>query len=528
MRTSRSTVLSAVLLLQLATLASCDGGERSPEGGLVTGEIAPRYRAFADALEQERQELEIPGLAVAILERGELAFARGFGSKGIHSHEPIEASTLFRVGSMSKVLTALGIVSAADEARLDLDAPLRESIPELSLSGPETEELTLRRLLSQQTGLRDYLEVDGPRDDAALAAFAAGPELAGNVDYMNPPGVFWNYSNPNFYLAGRALEVATGTPYRQAVHERVFAPLHMDRSFFLGSEAIADGDYSRGYGVMSFDPAETELLDLGPDDYDNAWARPAGYAFSNVLDWSRLMQLLLSGDRAVVSDEGLAEVTAPQLSTRSIYSDLQLTALGLGDDYGLGIGVSNGFYMDRATERRTYYATPYLGHGGDIPGFASTFAVFPETGFGIVVLSNRDAARPVTAMRLALETFAELPAPSAPPPESEPDPARYGGYAGTYLDAGGNPLQVVLEEGALTVSGALLDATGFPFEPELEPTSLDNFALWVEFQGQRLPLEVTFIEDPSGGYWFRSRFAVARQQAAPAALVPRGAQAPGR
>lgn len=518
MRTSSPAVL-AVSLLQLATLAGC-GEEGSLKDGLVTGEIPPRYLAFADALERERRELEIPGLAVAILERGELTFARGFGTKGISAVEPVEASTLFRVGSMSKVLTALSIVSAADDGLLELDAPLRESIPDLSLSGVETAQLTLRRLLSQQTGLRDYLEVDGPRDDAALAAFTAGPQLADNVDYMNPPGVFWNYSNPNFYLAGRALEVATGTPYRQAVQRRVFAPLHMERSFFLGSEALADGDYTRGYGVVSLDPEAAEPRDLGPDDYDNAWARPAGYAFSNVLDWSRLMQLLLSEEHGVVSEEGLAEVTAGQLSTHSIYSDLKLTALGLGDDYGLGLGVSAGFYMDRATEPDTYYAAPYLGHGGDIPGFASTFAVFPETGFGIVVLSNRDAARPVQAMRLALETFGELPVPSEPPPESEPDPARLAGYVGTYLDAGGNPLQVALDGGALRVAGALLEATGIPFEPLLEPASLDNFALWVTFQGQRLPLEVTFIEDPAGGYWFRSRVAVARQQAASAALVP--------
>ena len=517
MRTCSAPAFS-VVLLQLATLAGC-GDETVPAPLPAEANVPPRFQAFAEALELERRELEIPGLAVAILEHGELAFARGFGHKGIDSDELVTASTLFRIGSMSKLLTALGIVSAADDALLELDAPLRESIPELSLTSPHTDELTLRRLLSQQTGLRDYLQVDGPRDDAALAEFAAGPELADNVDSMNPPGLFWNYSNPNFYLAGRALEAATGASYRDAVRERVFAPLQMERSVFLGSEVIADGDYSNGYGVVSLDPEQMALADLGPDDYDNAWARPAGYAFSSVLDWSKLMQLLLSGEGSVVSDEGLAEVTRSQISTRSIYSDLELTALGLGDDYGLGIGVSDGFYLDRGTERQTYYAAPYLGHGGDIPGFASTFAVFPETGFGIVVLSNRDAARPVRAMRLALESFGELPAPSAPPPESEPDPAKYAGYAGTYLDAAGAALDVSFEDGTLRATGGLLDATGFTFEPELEPTSLDNFALWVAFQGQRLPVEATFIEDPAGGYWFRSRIAVARQQTG-SVLVP--------
>ena len=420
---------------------------------------------------------------------------------------------------MSKVLTALGVMSAVDEGRLDLDAPIRESIPALSLDGPETDELTLRRLLSQQTGLRDFLVVDGPREDAGLAEFTSGPELADNVDYMNPPGVFWNYSNPNFYLAGRALEVGTDTLYRDAVHERVLSPLHMERSFFLGAEALADGDYSNGFGVTSLEPEQAAFEDLGPDAYDNAWARPAGYAFSNVLDWAKLMQLVLRGDEHVISDASLHELTSTQISTRSIYADLRSTALGLGDDYGFGLGVSSGFFMDRAAEPDLYYAAPYIGHGGDIPGFASTFAVFPSTGFGIVVFSNRDGIRPVDSMRSALETFGELPAPSAPPPR-DPDPARFSGYAGTYRDAGGNALSVTLDGDAVRVGGPLLDATGIPFEPTLEPTSTDNFALWVQFQGQRLPLEVTFIDDPAGGYWFRSRVAVARQELADVAAAP--------
>ena len=76
-----------------------------------------------------------------------------------------------------------------------------------------------------------------------------------------------------------------------------------------------------------------------------------------------------------------------------------------------------------------------------------------------------------------------------------------------------------LDGASLRVGGPLLDATGLPFETSLEPTSTDNFALWVQFQGQRLPLEVTFITDPDGGHWFRSRVAVARQDL-PRAVAP--------
>jgi CubicO group peptidase (beta-lactamase class C family) len=501
-------------IVALIPITGCSEDKDSDESG-----ITDRFRPFAEALEAERQELGIPGIAVAILEHGELAFAHGFGTKGIFSEEPVDERTIFRNGSMGKVVTALGVMSAVDDGLLDLDAPIREVIPDLSLRAAESDELTLRLLLSQQTGLSDYLTLPGSSDDAGLAEFTSGPELAENVGFMNPPGLFWNYSNPNFVIAGRALEAATNTFYRNAIQDRVFGPLAMDRSFFIASDVIADDNYSNGYGARDVQ-GEGPMEDLGPDAYENTWARPAGVGFSNVLDWTHLMQFLIKGDPEVVSDASHDELVSAQVSTQSIYADLKTTALGLGDDYGFGVGVADGFFMDHRGEPETYYAMPYIGHGGDIAGFASTFVVFPSTGFGMVVLSNRDAARPVESMRLALESFGGLPAPSLPPPGRDVDLSRLPSYAGTYADTQGTRVEVSLEGGSLRVSSPLLDALGFPFDPVLEPTSLDNFALWVTLGGERFPLEVTFIADESdNSIWFRSRLAVAKR-AAPEAAVP--------
>jgi CubicO group peptidase (beta-lactamase class C family) len=513
-----SNLRTPVISLLLCVCGAGCSGDAEP----APADIPIRYRAFAAQLELERQALEIPGLAVAILEHGELAFAHGFGTKGSDSSEPIDAATLFRIGSMSKLLTAIGVVSAAEDDLLELDAPLRNTIPDLSLSGADVDALNLRRLLSQQTGLGDFLVIDAPAEDRALADFSSGPELSENVPFINPPGLFWNYSNPNYYLAGRALEVATNQPYRLAIDERVFTPLGMQRSFWLPSEVLADGNYTHGFGVLDILGVSGAYVDLAPDSYDNGWARPAGYAFSNVLDWVNVMQFLMQDRSEVLASAARSELISSQISTQTIYADLEATALGLGDDYGLGVGVSAGFFMDHRAEPDTYYATPVLGHGGDIPGFASTFLVLPETGFGMVVLSNRDAERPTASMRFALESFAELPAPSAAPPGSKPDPSRFASYAGTYRDIEGDPVEVTYDGTSLSVSVPALDRLGLPYEPVLEPSSLDNFAIWIRFGEERLPLEATFITDDSGEpVWFRSRVAVARKaQEAAAALAP--------
>ena len=507
MRPTPSSInASALPVLALAALSACSDVHREAES-----DIPAHFRDFAAQFERERQALGIPGAAVAILERGELTFARGFGTKSVDGREPVDADTIFRTGSMGKLATAIGVMSAVDDGLLELDAPVREAIPDLSLEGPEADALTLRQLLSQQSGLSDYLEVDASSEDAALAEFAAGPGLAENVGFINPPGAFWNYSNPNYYIAGRALEAQANVPYRQALDERVFSPLGMDRSFLLPSDVLADGNYSNGYGSND-ERGEGPLEDLAPDAYDNAWARPAGFAFSNVRDWAKLMQFTMYGDDSVLSEAAHAEVVSSQVSTHTIYADVQATALGLGDDYGLGVGVSQGFFMDHRADPETYYPVPVLGHGGDIPGFATTFAVLPSTGFGIVVLSNRDAARPVDSIRLALTSFGELPPPSPPPPGNAVDPSRFASYAGTFVARDGGTVEVSASDGQVTLESALIDALGLPYEPVLEPTSLDNFALWVTLGEQRFPLEVTFLADESGEFgWFRSRIAVARR-----------------
>jgi len=489
-------------------LVACSDGDETNEAEPL---VPARFRAFAEQLESERLALGIPGIAVAILEHGELAFARGFGAKSVDGLEPVDEETIFRIGSMSKVVTAIGALSAVDDGLLELDAPVRETVGDLSLQGAEADALTLRQLLSQQSGLNDYLALRASTDDAGLAELTSSAGLSDNVDFINPPGAFWNYSNPNYYIAGRALEAAAGVPYRQAIEERVFAPLAMDRSFWLPSDVIADGNYSHGYGSND-ELGDSPPEDLAPDAYDNAWARPAGYAFSNVLDWAKLMQFAMSGDDTLLSDAAHAELVSPQISTHTIYADVKGTALGLGDAYGLGLGVSDGFFMDRRAEPDSYYALPVLGHGGDIPGFATTFALLPSTGFGIVVLSNRDAARPVEAIRLALESFGDLPPPSAPPPGREVDPSRFSRYAGTFVSRDGGRVEVRESAGQLSVASELIDALGIPYDPVLEPTSLDDFALWVSIGGQRFPLEVTFLADESHEYgWFRSRIAVAQR-----------------
>ena len=459
-----------------------------------------KYRAFALAFDAERQTLGAPGAAVAIIEHGRLTFARGFGTSGPNSATPVRATTLFRIGSMTKALTATALLSLVDDHALPLDARLKDVVPDVALAEPELSSLTVRQLLSQQSGLVDNNEMDGLRDDAALASVSTADAFRAAEYFMNPPGLFYNYSNPNYALAGLVTERLGGDWYRKVMAERVFEPLGMARTFFLASEVLADGDYALG---KSADPSGG-ALEIAPDSYENAWMRPAGFAFSSVLDYARFVRWLHSGEPRVLS---------PRL--RAAMQRIQVPTLLFGEEQGYGFGV---MVNEGCALGSSYYSTAMVAHNGGIPGYASDFALLPATGFGVVVLANADGAYFSSSLALALRSFGGLPEPTSPPARWAVDPSTFPSLAGTYVDPHLlGPVTVSASGDAVQVSMPGLDAAGIAYDPVLTPVTADNFTVNLAAYGPQL---VTFIKDASGSYtWLRTRLAVASREPTPSSAL---------
>jgi CubicO group peptidase (beta-lactamase class C family) len=481
-----------MLLAAAAAVAACS--ESTTPAASADEPIPERYRAFATTFDQERQALGVPGAAVALIERGEVTFTHGFGTKGPNSDEPLDADTLFRVGSMTKALTATALLGLVESRDLDLDAKLTHVVPDVALDGNATP--TIRQLLSHQSGLYDYLTVDGPTEDAALDDFLTSPAFAESAYSMVPPGTFYNYSNPDYYLAGLALERLGGVSYPRAVTERVFSPLGMTRSFFQPSEVLADGNFTDGASTT----AEGEPWDVAPDSYDNAWARPAGYAFSSVGDYAKFVQFLYAGNPAVLADEEREEMLSPQvdmLSPGGTQAHLM--------SYGFGTVITREFAVGGRG-----YARDLIWHDGSIAGFASSFFLLPSTGFGMVWFANATEASFNESLALALSSFGDLEDPTTwPPPGLAVDTTVFPSYAGTYDDPDDlGQVTATASDGTLSIGIPSFEEAGLPYEPLLEPTSMDNFAVTVD----GAPFAVTFIADSTGTYeWLRTRFAVAER-----------------
>ncbi len=462
----------------LLALAAC-GKASSPD----------RFQELSNAIESERQALGVPGVAVAVVEGGEVTFARGFGTKDPNGKTPVTPSTLFRIGSCTKMLTAIAVLQQVQQGKVSLDAPIVQYVPGFHFSRDPSSwasTITVREILDHTSGIADYEEFNAPadeRDDGALERFLTGRFAA--LGYVqHPPGALWNYSNPNFMLAGLVAEKTAGMGYRDLMRASVFAPLGMKRTFFLPEEVIADGDYALGLTCSTEQVGSTcsSPTTVTPDAYDNPWARPAGHAWSSVLDLAKPAAFLVHGNDAVLASDQRDAMLSAQANTH---------LLGNAAGYGYGMAVTQGLLLEPL-----FYDVKVLSHTGAIPGFSASIYCVSDLDFCFITLANGNDAHFRSSLVTALTTLPHLPSPSAAPAVAA-NPALYSAYAGDYVDAYGvGEVHVSAAAGKLSIALPTFDQEGTAYTPELTPTTLDNFVIQVEGE----PYSLTFIADESGVY----------------------------
>lgn len=484
------------------------GGEGTGgSGGSGSGgsDIDPRFQPVIDAALADLDAFGAPGGAIAIIEDGEVTFARGVGVKTPGGDDPVDAGTLFRIGSVNKTLTAIAFLAEVERGTIDLDAPLSDVVPDFTLSDPPVAPaITPRQLLSHTAALSDYLVMAAPEEeqaDAALHDYLTSQDFRDAVYLMAPAGAFWNYSNSNYYVAGLALETAAEMPYRDALSDHVFDPLGMQRTFFLAEDVLADGNYAVGLTAFPDVPNPVE-----PDSYDNAWGRPAGFATSNVLDLAEMVKFLMAGDEGVLSDALRGEMTSAQVDTRLIGGRL---------GYGFGLDVYDGYFLGA-----DFHTQPLLHHGGDIAGFGADIYFLPEAGFGVVALASADGAHLDRAVHAALELAPD--GATGEPPDVSITAAERASYTGTYLeDVVVGDIIVTTDHNQLRIEMPALDANDVPYDPVLVHYAKETFILTI--QGIQTP--ISFVNDAT---YARTRFFVGTRDGdiglAPAAPLPADAR----
>ena len=171
------------------------------------------------------------GCSVAIWRDGSVIYAGGFGTKNA-AREPVSPDTLFQIGSDTKKMTAIALLREVDAGTVDLDTTVADILPTLDLAAsPGTfDTLSIDRLLSHRSGLYDYTPWDEAPDDGELL-LRTSTAFAANEYAMMPPGVAWNYSNPNFSLAGLLTEQLAERAWAEVLIDDVATPLDMIHTY---------------------------------------------------------------------------------------------------------------------------------------------------------------------------------------------------------------------------------------------------------------------------------------------------------
>lgn len=181
---------------------------KSPFPGMPPAPSTPATSVAAvDAcIQSGMAQYGVPGAAVAILDGGALVFEQGYGVKHQEQGGAVDPDTLFRFGSILKMMTSAAVMQQVEQGHVDLAAPVTSYIPEFQVASPwMSADITVLHLLTHSTGFPDrydanlYSIFSGPTTASALSDWAAAQSA---IPLFAPPGAFWNYSNPNFSLAG--------------------------------------------------------------------------------------------------------------------------------------------------------------------------------------------------------------------------------------------------------------------------------------------------------------------------------------
>ena len=441
----------------------------------------PRFDELVEVAEAELAASSAPGLSVAVMEAGEVTFARGFGSLAPDGEDPVTPTTLFQIGSTTKMMTATALLQKVESGDVELDATLAEALPELefALEPDWNDQIRVEHLISHQGGFADYVEWEGSSDDEDLADFSYG-FFADYLWLMNPPGVFWNYSNPNFSLAGLVTEEVDDRMWPDLLVDDVLLPLGMDRTYLRKDEVEEDGDYAESFGWGS--PADAAMHHVTMDEVDDAaWVRPAGLAWSTPSQMVRFADFLMHGDGDVLDDDLRLEMVSEQVNTLWYMDEIH---------YGYGVFVDRGV-MDSSGG---YHVTPVCEHGGNTLSFTSILYALPEYDVAISILSSAYGTGFYETLEAALQAVAEM-GDADQPPEFTIDPDRFDDHVGTYLDAYNVGEILITREGDdLFIEMPDLDSYGYDVDPQLVTISTDIF--WVGIDGSYYDL--TFIPAVEG------------------------------
>lgn len=328
---------------------------------LPAAPVAGKYVAATDSaramLRDSVARRGLPGLSVAVAVDGEMVWSEGFGYADVENRVPVTALTRFRVGSVSKPMTAAAIARLVEEGRLDLDAPVQRYVPGFPRKDPHV--VTPRLLAGHLAGIRHY-RTNSETVDAGRKHYetvAQSLEIFRDDPLEHAPGTRYLYSSYGWNLLAAVVEGASGEPFLPHVRERVFRPLGMRHTVAEHQDSIIEGR-ARFYDRT----ADGRLVNAPWVDNSYKWA--GGGFIATAEDVARFGSAHLRP--GYLRAESLRLLWTPQRTAE-------------GRETGYGVGWAAG--RDDAGRRTA-------SHSGGAVGGSAFLLVYPDQGVVVAMLTN--------------------------------------------------------------------------------------------------------------------------------------------
>lgn len=320
----------------------------------ATASQAPPFAPAAEQILSRLTQPDGPGVSALVSKDGKVIYRAARGMASIELHVATAGDDVYRIGSITKTVTAATVLLLSQQGKLSLADPLSRFLPDF----PHASEITIGELLSHTAGVSDDWNADPTLtlDTKALVGLIAKQPL----DFK--PGSQWRYSNSGYMLLGAVIEKVAGRRWDEAEHDLVLVRLGMLHTGYYPDEAIVNR-LVQGYS------ADTRGAVVKPPFVSISGPMSAGALASTSDDVRRLVEGLNDGKR--FPSELLKEMTTP-----ARLSD------GSSVPYGYGV------MLDRVR------AEPVFEHNGGIEGFSSQYIYAPREKVTVVVLANSDAAKP--------------------------------------------------------------------------------------------------------------------------------------
>jgi len=392
-----------------------------------------KYLDVAERLEEIiTHEMAAKGLSafsISLVDDQEIVWARGFGTADPDEDIRATAKTVYRIGSVSKLFTDIGIMQLVEKGELDLDSPVTEHLPEFRPENPFDKEITLRQLTSHRSGLVREPPVGNYFDDTE-------PSLAETIASLNrtklvyEPETRIKYSNAGIAVLGYVLEKTQGSPFAEYLKKAVLVPAGMENSSFEPEASIMEKLAKAYMWTLDGGVFQAPAFELG--------TAPCGCMYSTVIDLGRFLSTIFNGGEGREGRMLLPE-TLEKMWT------LQYSGPGVKEGYGIGFGISE---LDG--HRR-------IGHGGAIYGFATQLFGLPDVQLGVAAVTNLDATNSVVtrianhALKLMLAVKENEPLPALM--LSDPVEPGLAEKLRGHWESGERAFELILREGSLYIMG---------------------------------------------------------------------------